>query len=230
MAGKFTSSTQAIPAVVDVPQHIAIIMDGNGRWARKRMMPRVAGHKRGVETVRAMVKACIARGVDYLTLFAFSSENWQRPAEEVSFLMNLFIGALQAEIGKLHVNGVRLKVVGDLGAFEPRLVALIREGEAIQKKTRKVTEDRVTEMASRATGTWDKLEQVFENRVARALNSLGVPTKDDVAQLAKRVAELKAEVEKLNKAVKPATAKPARRAGPKPVLKAVRKMAPKAAA
>lgn len=113
--------------------------------------------------------------------------------------------------------------------------ALIREGEAIQKKTRKVTEDKVTEMASKATGTWDKLEQVFENRVARALNSLGVPTKADVAQLAKRVAELKAEVEKLNKAPKSAAkpVKPARRpvskAAPKAVRKPVAKAEPKAA-
>jgi undecaprenyl diphosphate synthase len=82
MAGKFTSSTQAIPSVGDVPRHIAIIMDGNGRWAKKRFLPRVAGHKRGVETVRAMVKACISRGVEYLTLFAFSSENWRRPARK----------------------------------------------------------------------------------------------------------------------------------------------------
>lgn len=100
--------------------------------------------------------------------------------------------------------------------------ALIREGEAIQQKTRKVTEDKVTEMAAKATGTWDKLEQVFENRVARSLHSLGVPTKDDVAQLAKRVAELKAELEKLNKTPKPkaAAAKPVRRAAPKAVRKA----------
>jgi poly(hydroxyalkanoate) granule-associated protein len=106
--------------------------------------------------------------------------------------------------------------------------ALIREGEAIQQKTRKVTEDKVTEMAAKATGTWDKLEQVFENRVARSLNSLGVPTKDDVALLAKRVAELKAEVEKLNKTAKPkaAAAKPVARAAPR----AVRKPAAKAAA
>lgn len=105
--------------------------------------------------------------------------------------------------------------------------ALIREGEAIQQKTRKVTEDKVTEMAAKATGTWDKLEQVFENRVARSLNSLGVPTKDDVAQLAKRVAELKAEVEKLNKAPKPtaAAAKPVRRAAPKAVRKPAAKTA-----
>lgn len=98
--------------------------------------------------------------------------------------------------------------------------ALIREGETIQKRTRKVTEDKVTEMAAKATGTWDKLEQVFESRVARALNSLGVPTKDDVAALSKRVAELKAEVEKLNGAA-------ARAAKPKaaPVRKAAAKAA-----
>ncbi len=107
--------------------------------------------------------------------------------------------------------------------------ALVRQGEAIQKTTRKVAEDKVTEMAAKATGTWDKLEQVFENRVARSLNSLGVPTKGDVALLARRVAELKAEVEKLNKASKPkaASSKPAGRAAPR---KVVRKAASKAAA
>lgn len=110
--------------------------------------------------------------------------------------------------------------------------ALIREGEAIQQKTRKVTEDKVTEMAARATGTWDKLEQVFENRVARSLGSLGVPTKDDVAALAKRVTELQAEVAKLGggapKAVKPkaAAVKPVRRATPKAAPKVTPKAAP----
>lgn len=107
--------------------------------------------------------------------------------------------------------------------------ALIREGEAIQKKTRKVTEDKVTEMAAKATGTWDKLEQVFENRVARSLNSLGVPTKDDVAQLAKRVAELTAEVEKLNRGAAKAPKAPKAAAAAKPARRAP-KAAPKAAA
>ena len=114
-----TSSTKAIPQVSKVPRHIAMIMDGNGRWAKKRFLPRVVGHKRGVDTVREMVKACIAQGVEYLTLFAFSSENWRRPADEVLFLMKLFVTVLQAEISKLHANGVRLRVVGDLNAFEP---------------------------------------------------------------------------------------------------------------
>ena len=130
MSRRHTRSTQAIPPVGEVPVHVAIIMDGNGRWAKKRFLPRIAGHKRGVEAVRALVEASIARGISYLTLFAFSSENWRRPVEEVSFLLGLFVRMLQSEIGKLDANGVRLKVVGDLSAFEPRLVALIREGEA----------------------------------------------------------------------------------------------------
>ncbi len=162
MAGKFTSSTQAIPSVDAVPRHVAIIMDGNGRWAKKRFLPRVAGHKRGVETVRAMVKACIARGVDYLTLFAFSSENWRRPVDEVSFLMKLFVSALQGEIGKLHANGVRLKVVGDLAAFEPRLVALIREGEA---KTASNTRLTLT-IAANYGGRWDILQAMNQLSLA----------------------------------------------------------------
>src|SRR3954451_17373472 len=88
------SSTQAVPNISSVPRHIAIIMDGNGRWATKRFLPRVAGHGKGVEAVREMVEACVARGVEYLTLFAFSSETWRRPADEVSLLMRLFVTAL----------------------------------------------------------------------------------------------------------------------------------------
>lgn len=163
MSGKFTSSTQAIPAVAGVPRHVAIIMDGNGRWAKKRFMPRVAGHKRGLETVRAMVKACIARGVGYLTLFAFSSENWRRPVEEVSFLMNLFVSALQGEIGKLHANGVRLRVVGELSAFEPRLLALIREGESLTANNTKLT----LTIAANYGGRWDILQAMNQLALAR---------------------------------------------------------------
>src|SRR4051812_10982424 len=113
----FVSSTRAIPEGHRVPRHIAIIMDGNSRWAHKRFLPRVAGHKRGVETVRTMVEACVTRGVEYLTLFAFSSENWRRPPDEVSFLMNLFVSSLEKELGKLHRNGVRLKIIGDIARF-----------------------------------------------------------------------------------------------------------------
>ena len=130
MAGhRFTSSTRDIPEVSAVPRHIAVIMDGNGRWARKRFMPRVAGHSRGLESVRTVVKACVERGVEYLTLFAFSSENWRRPADEVSFLMQLFMKALSKEVDRLHQAGIRLRVIGDLNRFEPELVRIIRASE-----------------------------------------------------------------------------------------------------
>ena len=106
------------------PQHVAIIMDGNGRWATRRLLP-TAGHAKGVQAVRRVVEACGRAGVRYLTLFAFSSENWRRPAEEVSLLMRLFVQALEREVGKLEEQGVRLHVIGDLSAFEPRLQELI---------------------------------------------------------------------------------------------------------
>jgi undecaprenyl diphosphate synthase len=122
----FSSSTRDIPQVKEIPRHIAIIMDGNGRWAKQRMLPRAAGHKRGVEIVREVVKACAARNVEYLTLFAFSSENWRRPAEEVSMLKQLFILALEREAEKLHRNGIRLRVVGDIAPFGKRITELAR--------------------------------------------------------------------------------------------------------
>jgi undecaprenyl diphosphate synthase len=125
----FSSSTRQLPDAVAVPRHVAVIMDGNGRWAKKRFLPRVAGHVKGVELVREMVRACLENGIQYLTLFAFSSENWRRPQEEVSLLMQLFVKALEQEVEKLHRNGVRLRVVGELTAFEPRLQALIRKAE-----------------------------------------------------------------------------------------------------
>jgi undecaprenyl diphosphate synthase len=120
----FTSSTREIPQVGDVPRHIAVIMDGNGRWAKKRYLPRVAGHKQGVETVRQVTRACTERGVEFLTLFAFSSENWRRPAAEVSTLRQLFMGALEQEAERLHQNEVRLKIIGDIAPFGARLVEL----------------------------------------------------------------------------------------------------------
>lgn len=124
-----TSSTKEIPAVGAIPKHIAIIMDGNGRWATKRFLPRVAGHVKGVEAVRGIVEACARRGVSYLTLFAFSSENWRRPADEVSLLMRLFVTALEKEVAKMHANDIRLKVVGDLTRFDAQLQRMIAAAE-----------------------------------------------------------------------------------------------------
>ena len=120
-----TSSTQAVPEADDVPRHVAIIMDGNGRWATSRHLPRAAGHSKGVDRVEEIVEACVVRGVTHLTLFAFSSENWRRPADEVSLLMRLFVGALERQVARLHANGIRLRVIGELERFEPRLRELI---------------------------------------------------------------------------------------------------------
>jgi undecaprenyl diphosphate synthase len=124
------SSTLVIPEVQEVPAHIAVIMDGNGRWARKRHLPRMVGHERGVAALRHVLAACAKRGVRYLTVFAFSSENWRRPEEEVSFLMSLFSRALEREVKELKENGVRLRVVGDLSGFSQRLRDMIHAAEA----------------------------------------------------------------------------------------------------
>lgn len=131
-------------------------MDGNGRWAKKRLLPRVVGHKRGLETVREVVKHCIERGVGYLTLFAFSSENWRRPPEEVSFLMQLFLQALQEEVSRLHKNNIRLRVIGDLSRFEPRLVDTIRDAEALTIENSALT----LSIAANYGGRWDILQAV----------------------------------------------------------------------
>lgn len=111
------------------PRHIAIIMDGNGRWATQRHLPRVAGHKSGVETVRNIVESCAKYNIEALTLFAFSSENWRRPDKEVSLLMELFMTALKREVKKLHENNVKLEFIGDRSAFSERLQQSIREAE-----------------------------------------------------------------------------------------------------
>lgn len=148
------SSTQTVPASGHVPRHVAIIMDGNGRWAGERRMPRVAGHSRGVDAVRATVEACAARGVEFLTLFAFSSENWRRPPDEVSLLMRLFIMVLEREVTHLRSNGIRLKVVGDLSAFEPRLQELIRESEQRTAANRRMT----LTVCANYGGRWDILQ------------------------------------------------------------------------
>lgn len=150
------SSTQVIPTVGAVPRHVAIIMDGNGRWATKRYMPRVAGHAKGVEAVRTIVEACIERGVEYLTLFAFSSENWRRPADEVSLLMRLFVTALEREVSRMHANGIRLKVVGDLGRFDAKLQDLIASA---QRRTANNTRLTVTICANYG-GRWDIMQAI----------------------------------------------------------------------
>lgn len=113
------------------PRHVAIIMDGNGRWASRRRLPRFAGHKAGVETVKEVVRACGEKGVEVLTLFAFSSENWRRPQEEVGLLMGLFMTALDQQVRKLHENNIRLRIIGDRSAFSRTLQQRIEAAEAL---------------------------------------------------------------------------------------------------
>lgn len=148
------SSTEGVPLVSAIPRHIAIIMDGNGRWAVNRLLPRVMGHKKGVDAVRRTVEACVALGVSYLTLFAFSSENWRRPVEEVSVLMRLFMTALNREVPKLHENNVRLMVVGDLTAFTLPLQKKVIEA---QEKTRHNT-GLILTICANYGGRWDIVE------------------------------------------------------------------------
>jgi undecaprenyl diphosphate synthase len=114
-----------------VPRHIAVVMDGNGRWAQRGFLPRVAGHKQGVEAVRSLIRGSMKRGVECLTIFAFSSENWQRPADEVSFLMDLFLRALREEVQKLHGNGIRFRAVGNTSVLTQETQKLIREAELL---------------------------------------------------------------------------------------------------
>ena len=134
-----------------IPRHVAIIMDGNNRWARKRLLPGVAGHKAGVDAVRAVIEVCAEAGVEVLTLFAFSSENWQRPADEVGALMELFLGALRREARRLKQNGIRLRIIGDRSRFHPELQAAMAEAEAQTDGEHRF----VLQVAANYGGQWD---------------------------------------------------------------------------
>ena len=119
--------TRAAP----LPHHIAIIMDGNGRWAQRRHRPRIIGHRAGAQAVKRCVEFCLQRGIEALTLFAFSSENWNRPSEEVGGLMKLFLGALEREVDELHRLGARLRFIGERSRFDPAIQARMHAAEAL---------------------------------------------------------------------------------------------------
>jgi undecaprenyl diphosphate synthase len=156
IARLLSSSTSTIPDTVAVPRHIAIIMDGNGRWAKKRLMPRVMGHKQGVESLRKVVKACRDLGVEYLTVFAFSSENWRRPEEEVSLLMSLFMKALEREVVEMHKNDSRLKIIGDRSRFNDQLKQSMHNAEALTANNTGLT----LTIAANYGGRWDMMNAV----------------------------------------------------------------------
>jgi len=147
-----SSDTAAVLAEQSaIPVHVAVIMDGNGRWAKSRGLPRVAGHRKGVERVRDMVTACAEKGVKYLTLFAFSSENWRRPVQEVQLLKELFLSALDNEIRKLHKNNVRFRVIGDTERFGEKITTRIRQSETLTQKNTALT----LTIAANYGGRWD---------------------------------------------------------------------------
>ena len=139
-----------------LPRHVAIIMDGNGRWAKRRQLPRIAGHRAGVENVRTVVRRCAELGIEVLTLFAFSSENWRRPPTEVRLLMDLFVRALDQEAAKLHENGIRLQVIGDRSAFPKRLQRTIAVAENLTRDNKALT----LVIAANYGGRWDIAQAV----------------------------------------------------------------------
>ncbi|MDH5729479.1 MAG: isoprenyl transferase, partial [Gammaproteobacteria bacterium] len=147
---------EAIKPKSDIPRHVAVIMDGNGRWAKSRGLPRFAGHKAGVDSVRKVVSECAKKGVEVLTLFAFSSENWKRPEKEVGSLMELFLTALRQEVKKLHRNNVRLKIIGGRHAFSEKLQKSMRLAEEQTADNTGLT----LVIAANYGGRWDIVEAV----------------------------------------------------------------------
>ncbi len=163
------SSIREIPEAGAVPRHVAIVMDGNGRWAKRRFLPRAAGHSKGVEAVRNVLMSCIKLGIEALTLFAFSSENWRRPAKEVSLLMQLFVSALQQEVDRLHENGIRFRVIGDTTQLGHPLVDLIDSAHKLTAGNTRLT----LTVAANYGGRWDILQAI--DKLRREYPADGVP-------------------------------------------------------
>lgn len=150
---------EKLKAKGNLPRHIAIIMDGNGRWAKKRGLPRVAGHSEGVKSVRDIVEACAQLGIEYLTLFAFSTENWRRPKEEVSTLMKLLLRTLKTETDELHKNNIRLRMIGDFESLPDEVQKQLRD--AIKKTENNKRLNLI--LALSYSGRWDILQAVKKN-------------------------------------------------------------------
>ncbi len=157
------------PGTIDVnrelPRHVAIIMDGNGRWAKAQKKSRIVGHRRGVETVREIVKVCRELGIEVLTLFAFSSENWRRPAKEVGLLMDLFFIALDREVKKLHRNNIKLQVIGEHSAFPERIQKRIVKAEELTADN----DGLLLNVAANYGGKWD-IMQAVQKLAAKAVD------------------------------------------------------------
>ena len=150
------SSTLEVPEVRVIPRHVAIIMDGNGRWANKRFMPRFAGHSEGLSALEKVVEQCRRQGVEYLTVFAFSSENWRRPPEEIGFLMKLFLKSLKSRVSLLTENDISLRLIGDLSRFDPEIQKMVQFAE---EKTASCKSLKFT-VAANYGGRWDILQAI----------------------------------------------------------------------
>ena len=162
----------------NLPQHVAIIMDGNGRWAQGRHMPRTVGHAKGAAGVKALVEHAAKLGVKYLTLFAFSTENWSRPVDEVSTLMGLFVQYLDKEMGALAAAGVRLKVIGDVAGFAPAMQARIHAAEKATQLNHAIT----LVVAANYGGQWDVVQAVKNWQAANPHASASQLTQTELAQ------------------------------------------------
>jgi undecaprenyl diphosphate synthase len=150
--------SESIPIKSKLPRHIAVIMDGNGRWAEKRNKARIMGHRAGVEAVRGIVKVCAEKGIEVLTLFAFSSENWRRPEQEVSLLMELFMTALGREVKRLHKNNVRLRIIGGADKFGKALQDRIKKAEDLTRDNTGLT----VVVAANYGGRWDVTQAAIQ--------------------------------------------------------------------
>ena len=156
----FFRSLQAQDQLIEKPQHIAIIMDGNGRWAKKRLMPRISGHRRGLESVKTVITQCQKLNIPFLTLFAFSTENWLRPTQEVDFLMSLFQDSIKKESSSLIKNNIRFKLIGDRKPFPKKLINKIKDLENLTEKNTGLT----LSIAINYGGRWDIVNAVNEYR------------------------------------------------------------------
>lgn len=172
-----TQGPRVGPATEGLPRHVAIVMDGNGRWARQQGLPRTAGHRAGVKSVRAVVEESVRLGVKALTLFAFSSENWRRPASEVAVLLHLFMSTLRGEVRRLNDSGVQLRVVGERGAFPEKLQARIAEVEAQTAGNRTL----ILQIAANYGGRWDIARASRRLAAAVAAGDLGPDAIDEAA-------------------------------------------------
>ena len=152
-----------MPPVKKLPQHIAIVMDGNGRWAQKRHLPRLAGHKRGVDALKTVIQACVGHGISTLTVFAFSSENWSRPTGEVSGLLELLNVALRRELAALHARGIRVRFLGSRHGLEPELCAVLNDAE----QATQANQGMILNVCFNYGGRWDIVDAAARLAAAR---------------------------------------------------------------